>query len=380
MSRQHMVYVLTCQPPEEFKAPDGTSLSPKIKFINFEERGHYKSIFNLLPLKLADAINHRIIVRSFSSTANQTLLRSYLTLNNLLRQVKFDIIYYEGLEALGLFRDIIHRSLPSAIHLYDAHNVDSVLWMQQAKTQRCQKLAGYAQAALSLEKTLHKKVNAYFCCSEEDNILLSELNGNNLTGTVIPNGVDIQERPFDDSKDKHLNRELLFCGSLDYLPNREGLLWFYREVLPLVKDAMPTIKLNVIGNLLETSAYQNLIEDPAVNFLGRVESVVPFYQTAGVSIAPLLSGSGTRLKILEAMSMGNPVVSTTVGAEGIACTHGENLLIGDTPEKFAENILSLLREEIQFNFIRTQAYNLVKGKYDWQRIGFALRDTIKNLT
>jgi polysaccharide biosynthesis protein PslH len=379
MARQHTVYVFTCQRGEEFKPLESNSLFDKVKFINFEEKGSYKSLFNLLPPRIADALNHRFIVRSLSATANAILLRSYLTLDKLLSQVNFDIIYYESAEALGLYRNIVHRYLPSVTHLYDAHNVDSVLWMHQAKIQRSHKFASYAQAALSMEKNLHKKVDAFFCCSEVDNLMLSELNGNNLTGTVIHNGVDIKERPFDNSIDKHLSRDLIFCGSLDYQPNRQGLLWFYREVLPLVKKKVHNIKLNVVGNILKPDVYQELIIDPAVNFIGKVDSVVPYYKISGISVVPLKSGSGTRLKILEAMSMGNPVVSTIVGAEGIDCTDGKHLLIGDTPEQFAENIICLLRDEIQFNYIRTQAYNFVKGKYDWQRIGDLINLNISKL-
>jgi polysaccharide biosynthesis protein PslH len=376
MARQHIVYVLTCQHPQEFKTPDGTCLSDNIKFIFLEEKGRYNSIINIFAPKLADAINHRFLVRSFVATANITLLRSYLTLNDLLRQIKFDIIYYESLQALGEFRDIIHRRIPSVIHLYDAHNVDSVLWMQQAKSQKSNKLAGYAQAALSLEKILYKKVDAFFCCSEDDNKQLTELNSNKIKGIVVPNGVDIVARPFDNSIDKHLSRDLIFCGSLDYQPNRQGLLWFYREVLPLVKKKVPNIKLNVVGNILKPDVYQELINDPAVNFIGKVDSVVPYYKVSGVSVAPLISGSGTRLKILEAMSMGNPVVSTTVGAEGISYSSGKHLLIGDTPEVFSENIVLLLENQVLFHSTRNSALQLVKSYYNWEKIGKIIRYTI----
>jgi glycosyltransferase involved in cell wall biosynthesis len=110
-----------------------------------------------------------------------------------------------------------------------------------------------------------------------------------------------------------------------------------------------------------------------------VLDVQPFYYHASVCIAPLLSGSGTRLKILEAMSFGNPVVSTSIGAEGIDCVNGTHILIGNDSETFATHVLSLLRNKIQFDMIRTNALELVKATYDWNIIGKKINTKLNDL-
>ncbi|QCR22171.1 glycosyltransferase family 4 protein [Pontibacter sp. SGAir0037] len=379
MARYHTIYVLTTQDPEDFHHQGEPEFPDNVCIISTYGANKYHSIFNILPSRIADALNYRYIVRSVSATANETLLRSYSTLQKLLHEQSFDIIFYESLNALGLFGDIIRRKTPTAYHLYDAHNVDSRLWLQQAKAQKIKKLKAYAKDALSLEEKLYKKANAFFCCSEEDYRKLTFLNKNKIQGVVIPNGVDLAEKPLDERNDKHLSKQLIFCGSLDYLPNMEGLLWFYEKVYPMVKGKIPGVSLTIIGSNSQPNTFQNLMNDSSVDFVGRVRRVVPYYHRSAIAIAPLLSGSGTRLKILEAMSLGNPVVSTKVGAEGILYNNGEHLLIADSAEQFAEQIASLLSDSLKFNTMRTQAYELVKANYNWKMIGDLVNNYISKL-
>ena len=129
------------------------------------------------------------------------------------------------------------------------------------------------------------------------------------------------------------------------------------------------MKFTIIGHFSNKRDYQDLINDVAVNFVGPVRSVIPYYMRSSIAIVPLLSGSGTRLKILEAMSMGNPVVSTGIGAEGIECTSGKDILISDEPSAFANQIALLLNDHIRFEEIRNNAADLVNRKYQWKQIG-----------
>jgi polysaccharide biosynthesis protein PslH len=371
MARHHTVYLFTGQQIEDFKLDFEVEFPDNVHIISYSKESKYKSILNFLPSKTADALNFRYLTRSFHTSANSVLLESYSSLVKLLKEVKFDIVFYESLFALGLYGGIIKKEI-SSFHLYDAHNVDSVLWSRLAIEQKSKKFEKYTKEAQSLEKSLYTRVDAYFCCSDIDKEKLRQLNRNLLSGTVIPNGVDLKTKPFDDRQDKFLNKELIFCGSLDYLPNKEGLLWFFKEILPLIKKSFPAIKLTVVGNSVDSGVFQEMKDNPSINFIGKVKSVVPYYKVSGIAIIPLLTGSGTRLKILEAMSMGNPVVSTTVGAEGIDYIYDKHLLIGDTPEQFAEKIIWLLSDEQKFNDNRISALELVSQKYDWQLIGKSL--------
>jgi glycosyltransferase involved in cell wall biosynthesis len=278
-------------------------------------------------------------------------------------------VFYENLEAVGLFSAIVKKQLPSAKQLYDAHNVDSVLWSQMAIAQNNSMLNKYAAHALEVEKKLHNMVDGVFCCSEHDKEKLIQLGNGKLKVWMVPNGVDSAAKAFDQNPTKQLNLEILFCGSLDYYPNEEGLLWFYNQVYPLVKKAIPNVTLSLVGTAEITENCQKLLNDPSVKFEGRVADVQLFYNLASVCIAPLLSGSGTRLKILEAMSFGNPVASTTIGAEGLDYIADKHLLIADLPVTFATQIIELLQNRILFDFIRYEARELITETYDWNTIG-----------
>jgi polysaccharide biosynthesis protein PslH len=368
MARHHTVYLFTGQQIEDFKLDFEVEFPDNVHIISYSKESKYKSILNFLPSKTADALNFRYLTRSFHTSANSVLLESYSSLVKLLKKVKFDIVFYESLFALGLYGGIIKKEI-SSFHLYDAHNVDSILWTRLAIERKNKKFEKYAKEAQSLEKSLYKRVDAYFCCSDVDKEKLTRLNRNLLKGLVIPNGVDLKAKPFDKRLDKYLNKELIFCGSLDYLPNKEGILWFYKEILPLIKKSIPAIKLTIVGNSVDSNIFQEIKDNPSINFIGQVKSVVPYYKASAIAIVPLLTGSGTRLKILEAMSMGNPVVSTTVGAEGIDYIYDKHLLVGDTPEQFAEKVIWLLSDRQKFDDNRNAALELVRQKYDWELIG-----------
>jgi polysaccharide biosynthesis protein PslH len=378
MARYNTVYVLTCQPESDFSKNATPKFPVNVNIISTYNKEQFTSPFNIFPSRIANALNSRLLTNSINEPTNTYLLECLPTLKDILNRVDFDIIYYESLEAFGIIRRFIKSK--NIIKIYDAHNCDSELWSQQALINSGDvKFKKYASKALSLENSLYKHIDAFFCCSDVDFKKIMKLNENKLVGVVIPNGVDLVHRPYDQNPDKSKILNLIFCGSLNYFPNQQGLLWFYDEVFPLVKEVIPNINLTVVGNTTSMVGYQELINDSSVNFIGKVKSVVPYYLQSSVAIIPLLSGSGTRLKILEAMSMGNPIVSTSIGAAGINLNNGEHLLIADTPQDFARQILSLQTDEKMFHTIRQNSLKIVEYMYDWNKIGIKMNSYIKNL-
>ncbi|RYG27258.1 MAG: glycosyltransferase, partial [Chitinophagaceae bacterium] len=125
--------------------------------------------------------------------------------------------------------------------------------------------------------------------------------------------------------------------------------------------------------------YNDLENDPLVRFVGPVDDVRPYYRASSVFIVPLFSGSGTRLKILEAASMGNPVVSTTIGAEGLLFENGRNIRLADEPYEFADRVSELLLDKKKFDAQRLSACELVRKNYDWSVIGQTIAGEIKNI-
>jgi glycosyltransferase involved in cell wall biosynthesis len=197
-----------------------------------------------------------------------------------------------------------------------------------------------------------------------------KMNAGNIKGVVIPNGVEIKPDALQTINSSHDKSSLIiFCGSMDYLPNQEGLSWFCKKVLPLIVQDEPALKLMIVGkgqpdtNLLQVLSHENIIN------YGMVENVSDYYEKARVAIVPLLSGSGTRLKLLEAMGYGVPVVSTSIGAEGIEYAHEKNILIADDEVSFARSVVELIRNGVAAQNMSRQAFHFVKETYDWDIVG-----------
>lgn len=186
--------------------------------------------------------------------------------------------------------------------------------------------------------------------------------------SVVPNGVDgaYFHNPLPDKTD---SATLVFTGSMDYDPNVQGILFFCQQVLPLIQQEYPDVRLFIVGKRPKVVVKQLADKHPdTVIVTGTVNDVRPYLRRATISVVPLLNGSGTRLKILEAMAMQKAVVSTSVGCEGLEVTHGQDILIADTPNAFAKATLWLLRDSTVRQRIASQSYKLVQKWYNWRLI------------
>jgi glycosyltransferase involved in cell wall biosynthesis len=160
---------------------------------------------------------------------------------------------------------------------------------------------------------------------------------------------------------------LLFVGSLDYMPNEDGVRYFCQSILPQLRSKAPHFKLRVVGD--GASARMAVLgRFKEVELAGLVPDVTPEYAKAAVAVVPLRSGSGTRIKILEAFSYRRPVVSTSMGAEGIGAVHGEHLLLADTPEEFAGACARLLADASLRNRLVENAYELFRQEYSFDKM------------
>lgn len=379
MAREHEIFLFTLQPEEDFRQEQIPLFPKNVNIISTFNAVTYRSIFNIFTERLGNFINYRILRKTILTNTNSYFLKSYSLLLQKLDEIKPSVVLYENLESVDLFSTIVKKRLPSAKQIYDAFNVDSDLWKQLAKAQKKPLLNSYAVSALKAEKTLYKKVDIVFCCSKNDQHKLVALNIKPLRSYLIPNGVDSYEKIFDPNLKKGRNMEILFCGSLDYYPNEEGINWFCKFVFPLIKKTIPHIKLTLVGNNFKKENYPVCFNDTAIFPEGKVPDLKPYYYRASVSIAPLLSGSGTRLKILEAMSYGTPVVSTSLGSEGIDVIPGVHIMVANDPVSFANAIIKLLEDDILFNETRLRALRLVKEKYEWEKTGKEINSILTQL-
>jgi glycosyltransferase involved in cell wall biosynthesis len=160
---------------------------------------------------------------------------------------------------------------------------------------------------------------------------------------------------------------LVFTGSMDWLPNEDGMLYFVRDVLPRVRQAEPDVTLSIVGRA-PTPAVRRLADTAGIEVTGRVDDVRPHIAAGDVYVVPLRIGGGTRLKIFEAMSMSRAVVSTTVGAEGLPVTSGHDIVIADDPERFAGAVVHLIRDLDARRRLEAAGRQLVVDRHDWAAV------------
>ncbi len=194
------------------------------------------------------------------------------------------------------------------------------------------------------ELRMIRRFDRCLVCSQEDRDILSgRVKGDSVV--VVPNAVDTdQYLPRPEVPD---GKKIAFLGTLWYEPNRDAVLYFAEEILPLLRLRVPGVEFVVIGPGPSPDVTA-LAQQEGVAVAGYVEDIRPYLASASVVVAPIRMGSGTRLKILTAMSMGIPVVSTTIGMQGIQATDGRDICIADDPGDFCDRIQRLLTD-VQFN-------------------------------
>jgi polysaccharide biosynthesis protein PslH len=210
--------------------------------------------------------------------------------------------------------------------------------------------------------------------SQLDKNLLMNINPR-LHVDVIPNGVDIQK--YQPLAIKNVLPSLLFIGNMGYPPCVDAAIYFCKEIFPLILRRNDAVNLWIVGRnprpeVLNLKSYN-------VHVTGRVVDVIPYYQLSAVSVVPLRAGGGTRLKILESMALGRPVVSTTIGCEGLDVVDGKHLLIADDPRLFAEKTVRLLGNPQLYKELAINGRQLVEALYDWDKIADDLMEIYREL-
>jgi glycosyltransferase involved in cell wall biosynthesis len=183
--------------------------------------------------------------------------------------------------------------------------------------------------------------------------------------SLIPNGVDTAAlRPLSEAA---AGQRLIFVGHLRYPPNIDAVRFLAHHILPALRARIPEARLTVVGDGAPGVLGEFRGRDD-IDLVGRVPSPLPYYQDAHVAVVPLRAGGGTRLKILEAMALGRPVVSTPLGCEGLAVEHGKHLLIASDAEDFAAAVARLLTDRALATRLILVARALVERDYDWTAI------------
>jgi glycosyltransferase involved in cell wall biosynthesis len=185
--------------------------------------------------------------------------------------------------------------------------------------------------------------------------------GSNIT--PVMNGVDTDRFSYEPV---NYNREcLVFTGAMDYYANVEAVLYFVNCILPLIKEVVPSVKFYVVGSNPTPKILDLPSEFPNVTVTGYVDSVKSYVVNSAVFVAPMRIARGVQNKILEAMAMGVPVVTTSLGFEGLACLPGRDLYVEDQPERFASQVLRLMHDDELRNTTAAHALKTIKENYNW---------------
>lgn len=249
------------------------------------------------------------------------------------------------------------------------HNVEAVIWKRRMEHApdpvRGFYLKLQADRMFRYEGDVCRKVQKVIAVSDADAALMREWYGVEGIGAV-PTGVDAEY--FRAREPVAASTDLVFVGSMDWAPNIDGIDWFQREVLPLILEKRPGCSTAIVGRTPPAAIQQLPARFPGVKVTGTVPDVRPWLWGSQVSIVPLRVGGGTRLKIFEAMAAGVPVVSTTIGAEGLGARDGETIRIADAPEAFAEACLALLADAAERERLRENALEMITSLYSWEAV------------
>jgi glycosyltransferase involved in cell wall biosynthesis len=223
-------------------------------------------------------------------------------------------------------------------------------------------------------RNLLGRFRACTVAAEHERLLAMRVSGNNLRVEVIPNSIDLAK--YSAYCDAPRPNTLIYTGSFNYFANHEAMVWFVGQVLPIVRAAIPEVTLTITGD----HANKPLPSLEGVNMAGYVDDPYPLIASSWISIAPLLVGGGTRLKILEAMALRAPVIATPKGAEGLDSTPGIHLLLAETPDAFAQSVIRLLQNPGLRQQLSDNAYRLVAEHYSLSTAAPSLLALIESIT
>lgn len=275
----------------------------------------------------------------------------------------------------------VDRDIPCPTVLFQ-HNVEAAIWARHAQVASHPLKKMYFgeqwRRMRSFEGAECRRFDHVVAVSLEDEETFRRDYGVQQVSNV-PTGVDTDYFRRSRTREPRPN-SLVFTGSMDWLPNEDAITFFAREVLPLVRAQVPDVTVTVVGRNPPAHIRALAAETPGIRVTGSVPDVRPYLEEASAFIVPIRIGGGTRLKIYEAMAMELPVVSTTIGAEGLPLRPGVDAMIADEPAAFASAVVSVLRDPAQASFIGRNAAERVRREFSWQRVAAAFGEICEAVT
>jgi sugar transferase (PEP-CTERM/EpsH1 system associated) len=292
----------------------------------------------------------------------------------LLNRERFDAVQVEAIE-MAQYGQAIAKTMPGPATrvVFDDINAEYLLQRRafEADVRQPRRWLGALYSLIQWRKL--QRYEAKVCRQVDEVVVVSQADREalqlllpELQCVVVPNGVDTDYfQPAGPEMESDL--ELVFTGKMDFRPNVDAILWFARDVLPLIREQAPGTSLAVVGRDPHPRL-RAVRELPNITLTGYVDDVRSYIARSAVYVVPLKVGGGTRLKLLQAMSMGKAIVSTSLGCEGIEVDAGRHLLVADDPTSFASAVISLINDPSRRRELGLAARALAVSKHDWRQI------------
>lgn len=368
LAQRHQVHLLAFGDPAESRGTPLDDLCQSVQVVSPPQRSMSQRIKGLLFTSLPD------MAQRLPSPAFRTALVDALAREDP------DVVEVEGIElAQYLFQVAGSRQEEGRpLLVYDDHNAEYLLQQRAFETDIRQPRRWVAAAYSFVQWRRLRAYERRACLTADRVAAVSEADAEALRGlvpglepTVVPNGVDMDYytapvAPLASGEAPGV-QDLVFTAKMDFRPNVDAVLWFARDVLPLIRRESPETRFWAVGKSPHPRLAP-LADEPGVVLTGWVEDVRPYIAGAGVYVVPLRIGGGTRLKVLEAMAMGKAIVSTTLGCEGFELVPDQELVIADDPAEFAAAVLALLRSPERRDRLGRAARRFAGSRYDWRMV------------
>lgn len=282
-------------------------------------------------------------------------------LAELLSVKTFDVIQLEGLYLCPYIPVI--RKFSDALVVYRAHNIEYEIWDRTAKLSdgwRSKYLHNLSRRIKRFEISYLNSYDLLVPITDRDGIILDSL-GNTKPRHTSQTGIDFASLV---PTAKKLEFPSLFhIGALDWAPNQEGLLWFFDKCWPRIHSENPDLKFYLAGRNAPQWLEKQLKMDGVV-YLGEISDAYDFINSKAIMVVPLFSGSGMRIKIIEGMALGKPIITTDIGTEGIPTVNGENIMIANSADQFIKSINLLINDRALYDQIGRNAIGFIQEKFD----------------
>jgi polysaccharide biosynthesis protein PslH len=307
-------------------------------------------------------------VRFISKTFEDELI-------NVLHKNEFDIIQLEGLYVCPYIKVIRENSKAKII--YRAHNIEHEIWSRTAiMAHGLEKwyLKNLSKRIKNFEIQILNKYDLLVPITGRDGAILDKL-GNKKPRHVSQTGIDSSLLI---PNSKNLKHPTLFhIGSLEWSPNQEGLIWFFENCWEAIREKYPELRFYIAGRNAPVW-FQRMLNLTNVVFMGEVADAYEFMNSKSIMVVPLFSGSGMRIKIIEGMALGKPIVTTAIGTEGISTTSGVNIVITENAAGFVQSISDLIENHEYFDKISKNAIEYIHENFDNLSSAGALIEFYKN--